>query len=1506
MFSGRILLFMKALQPGERWVTIHPNGPDSKGQPVLIQPQPDGSAKVIGGAGGALSHLRLTGVKPEGSYKDTIRERAAARREAERRQRERDKQLGIHVAKAEAHRKVTERTREAQREYVKGVAEAMGWDPADYKFDPAQHAGKSNEEIAKLAAAHEKEMVKRADAAVRMNRERLLADHSARAEADLGEVPLNTTRADELSVQDIDPVRTGPLGLGFSTDYKTRAEERGADAVTEAGEFKKPMTDAQRKAAIKAGETAQMVRENIEALRESDQVERLAPKLVDTKKALELLKMEKRRKLAEKKAREARKEINQAVEEPAKAYVLEVDDAKVDEKVAEEVANDLRTISTRAFLSEVRKTAPNPTETLGRHIGVGAYNSVNALALAAGGSALVDRSVVDVLGIGGAAEVLARRLATDLTPEEFKAVADGMEDFHINHYMEASEEAISRARELHEEAREFELGAAENGHDLAALQEINRQRSEAIGEAEKVLGTALGEMEANAALVYAMRRGKTDKPFQVSLGNTSLESAVQQVRAIGLQRGDYTIETVAGNRVLTIRPEGLDRLAAPVNRADLEQVRRNLDIIAGEHDEDGWLPLGFADRPDLDLKVKPGSAPQLAEPFEPGPDLEASVRSYIGGRAADGDSPADIVADLQSAEFIRRVGWDRAADYRAVLDQVAPLTDESGKLRQAEALRPAFQRLADEFVQARYGADRTPLHRQSFDVDEKSIDALHRALAAEPAGVAAYKPVGELTPQEQGSLREVFAKQVAKESPEAAGWRKELEGMGSAEPERETEDMFGDRVTNPEWTAWKTKRDELAAKVNGASMTWPKYVEAMRGPENAYAAMQDIVRSKVSKAFADAHNTLKPGAPLKVGRATIRENLNHLDAVDPKARDARLAKERELTDSLRNRVQGRYASGGVRDKLDSAREEQAGLDAAQMGFFADEPAPAEERALAADERWTIGHEAERKIAELMPVVGANFKPGQKPLAMFRPSMSGGKNAARQRAIKLLEANKRVVLSFGTGAGKTAIGLGSFTHLQQQGKAKRGLFMVPSISQGQFGGEALRFLEPGKFKWHAKPGASREERIAAYKDPTSHFAVMTHQSFRDDMVHLGAQHAGVSEEEMVGRLRGMTRAERKEWARDLAEREGINFDYMNVDEGHDLLNREGKEDSTLSMVVDAFTDNAPYYVNASADPVKNDASEAFSLLQKMDPERYSDPAAFKRRYGVDTLAAKDGLRRELARFQYPSKIDPDITATRTERKVEIAPGQQKALDELDRHVAAARIARMQGKVDVDAMKAISPTSFDGVPEDQHGAVAEALQQNLGILKQTAIRHVLDAHPESGKIGEIIKVARERPGKQGIVFAHSLAAVEAIKKRLEGEGLRVATITGKDSAKEKAKRIDEYRPASGQSNVDIMVASDAGAVGANLQSGQWLANFDTPDTAKTHAQRNGRINRVGQTQDVDLIDLVTDHPEERKRRNRLEKKYALREMMTTPMESLDDTGVGYFIRQRQAMKDNGGLP
>ncbi len=1496
-----LLLKAASIPEGARWVTVHPGG-SGKGQPVLIQPQPDGSARVIGGAGGKLNYLKLRGVKSVGDYKQEAASKKAETAAQRKEQIKADKAAGIHDAKTAARADIKAKKQAAERHVINAVASKAGWSKKDLEFPEEDYAHLSEKAVAKLRDKHHKNLLSRAKDVIKQARDKLLTDSSARADAGIGEIPLHTQDDNKLSVADLDPSKeTSKAALGFNADYKGRAAAKTSpdQLKAEADQLKQAklanMTDAQRKAAFSRGEAAALIKQELEGVKEP-----AAPKadasLLAAKDAVELLKEGKRLAQIEKAAREANARVDGAKSEP-KAFVLETDDANLDIKVAEDLANDLRTVQTTAFLSELHKIAgASPEETLGGHIGVGAYNSINSLALAVGGEALVDRSVVDVLGIAGAAQVLARRIHSDLSPEEAGHVTNGVQDFHLNHYMQTSTEALKKVRDLTEAAKVIELSPeATTGADLAVAQELNARRRAAVGDAQRILGQALGEMEANAALVVALKQGKNDAVVQVSLGKIDPQQAVNQVRALGLKDGDYTLDNSNGDTFLTVHPEGMGRLAKPVNRDDIQQVRRNLSIIRGEHDEDGWLPLGVANRPDLVMDVKPGVAERLAIPFEPGDDLAGHLKDYIGARTADGDAPADILADVQSADFFTRVGADRAADYRAALDAVAPLKGADGKMQRAEALAEPFDKLADDYV-GKLGGKRSTLNKQAFTVDQKSVDALHRALAETPEGTAAYKQIGELDHNDQRALREFFGRNIAKDSPEAAQLKSELAAHEAEQPEKESPDMFGDMAPNPFWNDWKSKRDELAAKVNSSSLSWSKYVDTMGSNAKAYEAVQDVIRSRVAKSFTDAHNKLRPDAPLKLGKQVIRNNLDHLDAVDPSAREARMAKDKALVDSMRERVGGKYASGSVADKLTAQKEQEAAYNQSQMGFFSSEEAPKSGAGeMGADERHTIGHVAERQIAGMMGVVGKNFKPGQ-PTKLWNVSMSG-KYANQQRAIKLISANKRVGLAFGAGSGKTNIMLGAFSQLHGEGKAKRALMLVPSIVQGQFGGEALRLLEPGKFKWHIQPGASREERIAAYKDPETHFAVMTHQSFRDDMIHLAAKHAGVSEAEITDRIAGMTTAERKQWAADTMAKEGINFDASFVDEAHDTLNRAGKANSSLSNVIEAVGHNTPYHVYASGDPVKNDPSEIHSMLQKLDPERYADRDEFMRRYGADTIASKQALKREVARYVFPATISSGVKAQRTTEKVELSDSQKKALDELSGHMAKARKARMAGKVDVEAAKAISPGSFNGVPEDEHESVADTVQKSLGIIKSSAINRIINTHPDNAKVARAVELVKQREGKQGVIFARNKDSVEQYKKALEAAGKRVVTITGADSAKDKDAKRKLFNPEQGEAKADILIASDAGAVGMNLQSGHYLIQHDISATAKTHSQRNARIDRLGQKKDIELIDLMANHPEEARARDRLMKKYAMKDMMAESIDGLDDTGVASYIKAQR---------
>lgn len=1477
---------------GAHWITVRPGG-TGKGQPILVMPQSDGSMRVIGGAGGALNHLKLRSVKQGQSLKDAARQRQQERQEARKKQIEADKAAGIHEQKQAAKSALRESMKKQRQEFVKTVADLMGWDSKALEFDEDKHAGLSPEALAKARKEHEKDIFKRAREAVDVNRKKLLEDHDALAQSGLGEIPHQSRDAETISVADLDPLPEKKPGLGFAPEYSKRAADHGltpdkveAELAQVDGTAVKPTDpDAQAKAAEKKDVAAKIAQEVESFKLANPETVKPQPKVLeDAKKAAALVKAQKKLKMLEMQARQTSMDLANATVVESRAHVLEASDAEVEEAAKKQMEQDVKTLGAVGLLSEIDKMGGE--ESLGGHVGAGAFNALNAAAQAIAGDSIIDRSVVDVLGVNAAAQILARRIHKDFEAGDLDRIRLAVERHHIASQHDIQETATKDARALADAAASIELPDGKTGFDLAAAQAANHKRREAVQQAKRLLGQAAGQLQAQAALVMATKEGAKDS-IEVSLGKTEAKAAITQLHALGLKPSDYKLEDVGGNLIVTLHGDGLDRMARPVDVEGLKQVQRNLAIIRGDHDEEGWLPKGFANRPDLAMHVEPGVAERLAQPFTPGPDLAQSLRDYIGGRAADGDAAADILADVQSAAFFQKAG-DPAA-YRAALEAVVPLRGEDGKMRPVESHADAFQAMADQYVE-KLGGDRKPIHRQRFSVDQQSVDALHRALSETPEGVAAFKPIGDLTPQERTGIRKWFDANLAKVDEAGKAAQEALDAHDADEPTKESVDMFGETAITPEWSAWKAKRDELSEHVGQSGLDWNKYVSIHGSPEAAIKSVQDLVRSRVIKSFADTHNKLRPGSPIKLGRTVIAGNLHHLDAVAPAAREKRLAEQKALVDALRDRVQGKYASGSVADKIEAKKEEKAGFEQSQMGFFSTEDSGfPEDKPLAADERHTIGHAAEQQLAGMMSVVGQNFKPGQ-ATKLWKASMDG-KYIAQQRAIKLMEANKRIMLGYGAGSGKTGICLGATTHLIETGKIKRALHLVPSIVQDQYNGEALRYLEPGKYKWHCQPGASRAERIAAYKDPSNHFAVMTHESFRSDMIHMGAKHAGIPEKEMTERVGKMTPAERKDWAKATMDKEGIDFGAVFVDEAHQIVNRAGKENSARANVIDAVSDNTPYYAYSSGDPVKNDSSELHDVLSKLDRARYGDRAEFMRKYGTDTVAAKAALKRELARYGISNLIAPDVKADYQNVSVPVSDSQKAALKQIDAHVAKLKDG------DLDAARALSPASFEGVPEGKHAEVAGALAKSAGMIRQAAIKRVLNAHPgENAKIDKMLELVEKHKGQPGVVFAHNREAVAQIVAALEAKGHKVATITGADSAKDKAKKKALFQPESGEPQANIMVMSDAGAVGMNLQRGQWLVQHDVPDTAMVHGQRSARIHRLGQKNNVSVYTLAADHPSEKRALDRLSKKYQLRELMLDPMDGLDDTGVAAHLKPK----------
>lgn len=1319
---------------------------------------------------------------------------------------------------------------------------------------------------------------------------------------------------------------------------------------------------------------------------------------------------------------------------------------EVDEAVLQDLHNRTMSLRNTALLDEAKRLAVltgsdrEPDESsMERAYSEGAYNSVNRLALNAGGAPLVDRHAVDTLGMEAVAHCIARRIHAGNSPEDVEAIVKGLEDFHVDEQSKRVDEAVREAREAIDAAKEIETGTVESPVDLVVAEELNERRRAAIVSARNALGRTLGEFEANAALIMALKE-KPRNGTVTRLGDTAVDSAIREARSLGLTQGeDYEITDLKDQpRTLALTASGMDKVAQKPDPERAMLYRDMQDIKSGLYDEDDWIPTGMARR-----KIDPTSVPPVPNlSFSEDLDMSgvtdpaqvrASVNDYILGRFNDGMGIDAIREDLYSAEFAVQHGindgnmeaWLKSVD--ELLPQVYPTQyahDKTASLRGPdgkplpgreaehrrawnEAIREASDQnttlagqvrqrlLADSRAFADREAARTgnpvpPLHDQELDTGTpETVESAFRAVASHPGGMVAFKAVGDLNRADRALLRRhylstyapAFAKPADKVAESGAKDKASLTKMWS-----EFRSQHGENVYSAIQTALKGKgkrglfgvevlpiaavdlndadalagivgdevgmsptairsalahpqyKPQVAAELRNAAEeslrrayftdvlgvdpdqyadyrdgvarshdeAWGNYVMLMGGERQAYEALQHDIRGDVVGEFSRQYAGLT-GQSLKTSPVDLPGRDKHLKGTLPpeKMRDM-LAKEqakraRELALAA-TRSQGKFAPGARAERADAIRA--ALKRTGQRSLFRVAESPAEKLApREAGRRLTIGDRAEAQLGSVISNV-ARTMPYGKPLKLWTVSLNG-RYVMGQRAIRALDRAHRVVFAAGVGSGKTVMALGSFAHLHGQGKVKRALMAVPSIVQGQFAGEAARYLEPGKFMVHAQPGEERNARIAAMKDPANHVAVFTHQSVRDDGLHLMEKHLGITQE----KFDAMTRPERAAAVRDAFAKEGIDVQMMVLDEGHDALNRRGKPDSTLAHVLDAISDNVPYYAPMTADPMKNDVSEVFDWLTKLDPKRYpSDSRSdFLARYGNNTVASREALQREIAPFWYSGRVDLATRARKHVVKLDLAPAQKADYDKVHELYNRARAARSRGQVDVEAIKALSPSSFDGVAPENVESTAKWLSNSLGMLRESALSRVVNTHEsdDNAKVRKAVEIAAQgkKDGKPGVVFAHNLAAVDRLRKGFEKAGLRVGVITGGNSAKEKDAVKLGFNPEQGAVKYDVLLCSDAGAVGMNAQTGKWLVNYDTPDTAKTHNQRIGRIHRIGQNDDVDIYDLVSNTAHETARRERLHRKYALGDIFQSPLESLDDTGLSHFIAAARAQQNQG---
>ena len=318
-----------------------------------------------------------------------------------------------------------------------------------------------------------------------------------------------------------------------------------------------------------------------------------------------------------------------------------------------------------------------------------------------------------------------------------------------------------------------------------------------------------------------------------------------------------------------------------------------------------------------------------------------------------------------------------------------------------------------------------------------------------------------------------------------------------------------------------------------------------------------------------------------------------------------------------------------------------------------------------------------------------------------------------------------------------------------------------------------------------------------------------------------------------------------------------YDLLIVDEAHKLKNR-----STLAW---KFVNQIRkrYVLMLTATPVQNDLMELYSLITILAPGQLGTVRGFRQHFlhRSDTRRPKNApsLRRLLN----------DIMIRNRRSKVDVAfPKRRAAIYHLALSEPEWRlyadvtdyIRRRFQSVDSNKHLRLTLMTLQRELSSSPQAVASTLRKMVqdsahGDRARGELLHFLalaEAIPVGRKLDAVREILERYPGKF-LIFTEYRRTLDIILQTLVEWGISAVGFHGGLNIRQKEAAVSAFRGDDADPGVRVMVSTESGAEGRNLQFCHQLINYDLPWNPMRVEQRIGRLHRLGQEQDVTIFNL-----------------------------------------------------
>lgn len=299
-----------------------------------------------------------------------------------------------------------------------------------------------------------------------------------------------------------------------------------------------------------------------------------------------------------------------------------------------------------------------------------------------------------------------------------------------------------------------------------------------------------------------------------------------------------------------------------------------------------------------------------------------------------------------------------------------------------------------------------------------------------------------------------------------------------------------------------------------------------------------------------------------------------------------------------------------------------------------------------------------------------------------------------------------------------------------------------------------------------------------------------------------------------------------------------YDLLVIDEAHHLRNR-----TTLAWkFVNQMKKKFIFLLTAT--PVQNNLIELFNLITLLKPGQFKTEKQFKEEYlqkgNLKVTADKERLKelltdvmirntRSAIDLKLPKRFAATLRLAPTETEREIYAGINDYLKKQNlKKPTINLLLREAGSSPFALRSSLINMSNNG----DFKPILDAIDRLEDFCKGKALLEILKKNPDEKKI----------------VFTQYFKSMDYITDLLWRYKIPHVTFRGNMTLREKDASITQFK-----NEIPVLVSTESGGEGRNLQFCNTIINFDLPWNPMKIEQRIGRLHRIGQTRDVFIFNL-----------------------------------------------------